>query len=70
MSLVSVFANVVFPLDLPRFLIEGANHAVARTNDKQVTHDRRRLSGRACRVFRRLEFQFAGGFPAMEEGKW
>jgi hypothetical protein len=34
LSLVPVLTDVVFPLDLPCFLIEGTDHAIAGTNDK------------------------------------
>jgi len=40
LALFSVLANVIVPLQLPGFLVECADHAVAGTYDKQVAHDR------------------------------
>jgi hypothetical protein len=40
LSLFPILANVIFPLGLPGSLVECADHAVARTYDKQVAHDR------------------------------
>jgi len=50
LALFSVLANVIVPLQLPGFLVECADHAVAGTYDKQVTHDRRRRENSAAGI--------------------
>jgi len=50
LALLAVFANVIAPLHLPSFVVQGADHAVAGTYDKQVTHDRRCRENSAASV--------------------
>ena len=40
LALFPVRANVIFPLQVPGFLVECADHAVAGTHEKEVAHDR------------------------------
>ena len=40
LALITVLANVVGPFHPARFLVEGANYAIARANEQEVTDDR------------------------------
>ena len=42
LALFPIFADVVVPLYLSSFLVECANQAIARANDKKVARDRGR----------------------------
>jgi hypothetical protein len=42
LALVPILGNVIFPFHLSGLLVESADLAVARTYDKEITHDRGR----------------------------